>query len=180
LSLRFQSSGAGRLSQDARAIGVYELQGGTRRFRATTLAIAFFFFFVFSPPSFPRDPAPLVTGPSDCGWVIHAILTRVTREKNRISLKYVSARRNMPRHLVHHWLHSPINSGCAYRFLFFSFWKEKIYFKIIFFALIFYFYGAISFSINFSFFLVYIFPLSLSLSLSLSIYIFIYLFIYYF
>jgi hypothetical protein len=88
-SLRFQSSGADRLSQDARAIGVYELQGGTRRLRATTLAIAFFFFFffVFSFPSFPRDRAPLVTGPSDCGWVVHAILTRVTREKNRISLK---------------------------------------------------------------------------------------------
>jgi hypothetical protein len=59
------------LSKDVRAIGVYELQGGTRRFRATTLAIGFFFFFffflVFSFPSFPRDPAPLVTGPSDCG-----------------------------------------------------------------------------------------------------------------
>jgi hypothetical protein len=57
------------LSKDVRAIGVYELQGGTRRFRATTLAIAFFFFFVVvvSLSSFPRDPAPLVTGPSDCG-----------------------------------------------------------------------------------------------------------------
>ncbi len=130
MSLRFQSSGAGRLSQDAREIGVYELQRGTRRFRATTLAIAFFFFFffVFSLPSLPRDPAPLVTGPSDCGWVVNSILTRVTREKNRISLKYVSARRKMPRHLVHHWLHSPINSGCTYRFFSFFLLKGKKFF----------------------------------------------------